>query len=97
MIKINDKPILTKEEILQTGEWVPADYINAMEGYFWKDKTLLEDGYYFYMRRYINDGFTTVHEEGRNRDGLPSKLFEGYIKTANDLEQMVHLLRLREI
>ena len=90
---IDSKNNLTKDEILITNDWLEADYINAMEGYFWKHKNIKEDGYTFYMRRYKNDGLTTVIEEGRDEN----KLFEGYIKNISELKQMVHLCRLKEI
>ena len=90
---ISSKTHLTKEEILSTGDWYEADYINLMEGYFWNHTSIEECGYVFYMRRYKNDGFTTIIEEGK-RD---NKLFEGYIKNIDELRQVVHLCRLCEI
>ena len=35
---ISSKNHLSKDEILSTGDWYEADYINLMEGYFWKHK-----------------------------------------------------------
>ena len=90
---ISSKNHLTKDEIISTGDWYEADYINLMEGYFWKHKNIEEDGYVFYMRRYKNDGFTTIVEEGKD----DNKLFEGYIKNIEELKQIVHLCRLHEI
>ena len=89
----SSKNHLSKDEILSTGDWHEADYINLMEGYFWKPKNIEEDGYVFYMRRYKNDGFTTIEEHGKKRN----KLFEGYIKNIEELKQVVHLCRLHEI
>ena len=63
---ISSKNHLTKDEIISTGDWYEADYINLMEGYFWKHKNIEEDGYVFYMRRYKNDGFTTIIEQGKD-------------------------------
>ena len=45
------------------------------------------------MRRYKNDGFTTIIEQGKD----DNKLFEGYIKNIEELKQIVHLCRLHEI
>ena len=90
---IDNKPNLTKNEILSTGDWLEADYIGGMEGYFWKHKTILNDDYTFYMRRYKNDGFTTIKEEGKH----DNKLFEGYIKTLDDLTSIINLCKLKEI
>lgn len=91
--KIDDKCLLSKEEILSTGDWLEADYIGGMEGYFWKHKSIQYDDYTFYMRRYKNDGFTTIKEEGKH----DNKLFEGYIKTLDDLASIMNLCRLNEI
>ena len=33
---ISSKNHLTKDEVISTGDWYEADYINLMEGYFWK-------------------------------------------------------------
>ena len=90
---ISSKNHLTKDEIISTGDWYEADYINLMEGYFWKHKNIEEDVYVFYMRRYKNDGFTTIIEQGKD----DNKLFEGYIKNIEELKQIVHLCRLHEI
>ena len=90
---MSSKNHLTKDEILSTGDWYEADYINKMEGYFWKHKSIEEDGYTFYMRRYIDEGFTTIVEQGRDEN----KLFEGYIKNIEELKQLVNLCRLHEI
>ncbi len=90
---IDSKTTLTKEEILSTGDWLEADYVNNMEGYYWKHRSIKEDDYSFYMRRYKGDGFTTINEEGKS----PNKLFEGYIKNSEELKQIVNLCRLREI
>lgn len=92
--KIDSACILTKEEILSTDDWYLSDYINLMEGYFWKHKNIKEDGYNFYMRRNKNDGYTTIVENGRDDD---NKLFEGYIKNNKDLKQITLLCRLHEI
>lgn len=89
----SSKNHLTKDEIISTGDWYEADYINLMEGYFWKHKNIEEDGYVFYMKRYKNDGFTTIIEQGKD----DNKLFEGYIKNIEELKQIVHLCRLHEI
>jgi hypothetical protein len=90
---ISSKNILTKDEILSTGDWYESDYMNYIEGYFWKHKSIAVDGYVFYMKRYNDDGFTTIIEDGRKEN----KLFEGYIKNIEELKQIVHLCRLHEI
>ena len=90
---INSKNILIKHDILLTNNWIEADYINDMEGYFWYHKNICEDGFTFYMRRYKNDGFTTITEQGRD----DNKLFEGYIKNLEELKQIEYLCRLHEI
>lgn len=92
-MRIDSPTTLTKEEILSTGNWYEADYINVMEGFFWTHKSIRDDGYTFYMRRYKNDGFTTIIEEGRD----DNKLFEGYIKSLDDLKDVERLLMLHEI
>lgn len=84
---------LTKYQILSTNDWLEADYINSMEGYFWKHKNILNDNYTFYMRRYVDSGFTSIIEEGKDEN----KLFEGYITNILELEQIIQLCRLREI
>ena len=89
------KTFLTKDEILATGDWYEADYNSIMEGYFWKHKSLLNNQYTFYMRRHNDDGFTTITEEGHNRDDI--RLFDGYIKNLDELKQIVHLCRLHEL
>lgn len=45
------------------------------------------------MRRYKNDGFAIITEQGRD----DNKLFEGYIKNTEELRQIVHLCRLHVI
>ena len=85
---------INKNTILSTGDWIEADYINLMEGYFWTHKNIRDDGYTFYMRRQKGDGFTVIVEE--NKDGNKT-LFEGYINTLDELKQITHLCRLREI
>ena len=85
--------MITKQEIISTGDWYKADYINLMEGYFWVHKSIQKDNYTFYMRRYKNNGFTTIEEEGRE----DNKLFEGYITSLDDLQIIVKILKLREI
>lgn len=84
---------LTKDQIISTGDWYEADYINLMEGFFWKHKNILENGYTFYMRRYKDDGFTTITEQGKD----DNKLFEGYITNIEELKQIIHLCGLHEI
>lgn len=84
---------LTKEQILNSGDWLEADYINDMEGYHWKHKSILNDNYTFYMRRFKSDGSTIIIEEGRD----DNKLFDGYIENIEDLNQVVRLLKLNEI
>lgn len=86
------KITLTKEMILSTGDWYEGDYINQMEGYFWKHKSILNDGYTFYMRRYLNDGLTIITEEGRE----DNKLFEGYIKSMDNLKNIIDILHLEK-
>jgi hypothetical protein len=93
-IDISSKNELSKDEILSSGDWIEADYLNLMEGYFWKHKNIKEDGYVFYMRIHANDGFTTIIEENEKDS---NKLFEGYIKNIEDLKQVIHLCRLNEI
>ena len=85
--------MLTKQEILDTNDWYAADYANNMEGFFWKHKSILNDDYTFYMRRFKTDGHTTIIEEGR--DKIP--LFDGYIESIEELKQITHLCRLHEI
>lgn len=83
---------LTKDEIISTGDWIEADYTGSMEGYFWAHTSIQKDGYVFYLRRNNYDGFTTILEKGKKND---NKLFEGYIKNIEELNQIVHLCRLR--
>lgn len=90
---IDSKTFLTKEEILLTGDWYLSDYTEGMEGYFWAHNSIEDDGYTIYMRRYNNDGMTTITEMGRE----DNKLFEGYIKNLEELGYIVHLCRLYEI
>lgn len=85
--------IITKDEIISTGDWYLADYINSIEGFYWKHKNVYEDGYVFYMRRNKSNGFSTIIEEGRD----DNKLFEGYITSFDELKQIVHFCRLHEI
>jgi hypothetical protein len=92
--KINSPSNLTKEEILSTNDWCKAGYINLIEEYFWKHKNKENDGYNIYMVRQKNDGFTKIILEDKEDD---DKLFEGYIKNIFELNQVVHLLRLRDI
>jgi hypothetical protein len=86
------KTTLTKEEILSTNNWYLADYINSHEGYFWKHKSIEEDAYTFYMKRDINDGYTTI-EEYYNDNTI---LFNGYILSLEDLITVERLLQLHE-
>lgn len=86
------KTTLTKEEILSTNNWYLADYINSHEGYFWKHKSIEEDDYTFYMKRDINDGYTTI-EEYYNDNTI---LFNGYILSLEDLITVERLLQLHE-
>lgn len=92
-MNIRSKVELTKDEILSTQDWYLSDYINNMEGYYWKHKSILNDDYVFYMRRDKSDGYTVIKEEGKDDD----KLFQGYIKTIDDLLQITNLCGLREI
>lgn len=85
---------LTKDEILSTGDWYETDHINLVEGYFWKHRNIEVNGYVFYMKRFINDGYTTIVIEGRED---VNTLFEGYITNIDELKQIVHLCRLHEI
>ena len=87
---ISSKNHLLKDEILSTGDWDEGDYANMMEGYLWKHKSIQKDGYVVYMRRYKNDGYTTIEEQGKEEN----KLFEGYISNIEELNQIVHLCRL---
>jgi hypothetical protein len=85
--------MMTKEDILATGDWYEADSINQMHGFFWRHKSIADDGYVFYMKFFSNDGFTCIEEKGRDEN----KLFEGYLKTPSDLEDIVRLCCLDEI
>jgi len=85
--------MITKQDILLTEDWYEADYINLMEGYFWKHKSIQEDDYTFYMKRYKDNGFTVITEEGKEEN----KLFEGYITSLDDLQTIIRLLKLKEI
>lgn len=87
---VSNKNHLSKDEILSTGDWDEGDYANMMEGYLWKHKSMGKDDYVIYMRRYKNDGYTTIEEQGKEEN----KLFEGYINNIEELNQIIHLCRL---
>jgi hypothetical protein len=91
---ISSRTILTKDDIIQTGDWYLSEFINSMEGYFWIHKNIKDDSYTFHMKRSKDDGHTIVIEI-TSLDN--NKLFEGYIKNLDDLKDMIHLTRLREI
>lgn len=93
--KINDKCILTKRQILATGDWSEADYINSHEGFFWVHKSISEDEYTFYMKRDSVDGSTKIIEEDRKCNDRV--LFDGYIKDLGELARAVDLLKLHEL
>lgn len=85
--------MITKQEILDTNDWYASDYANNMEGFFWKHKSILNDGYTYYMKRYKTDGYTTITGEGN----YENTLFEGYIENIEELKQITYLCRLHEI
>lgn len=88
--------MITREEILTTKDWVLSTYMNGNEGYFWIHKNILEDCYTFEMKIDLGTGFTTITELSK-MGNLDLTLFNGYIKTKEDLEQVIRLCDLREI
>ena len=85
MVENMDKRILSKTEILSTGNWSEGKHIDSMERYYWNSEYTR-----FYMRIF-DDGFATILEKRKDEN---NKLFEGYITNIEELNQVVHLLRL---
>lgn len=86
--------MLTKEEILETGNWYLSDYINSHEGYYSTKYSISNDGWVFYMKRRLDDGFTIIREE--HADSTLETLFQGLIMDLNDLNNITRMLDLNK-
>jgi len=86
------KSMLTREEIISTNDWYLSNYTNSFAEYFWKHKTIVNDGYTFSLTRYDYDGHTKIMETGKE-DII---LFNGYIESLDELNFLIKLCILRE-
>ena len=99
MTLISDKTTLTREEILSTNKWYLSTYINNEEVYFWEAINNETRGYGIEFKFCKDDGFSTITEINMYTQAgyEDNKLFEGYIKNLEELNQIVNLCRLQEL
>jgi hypothetical protein len=88
--------IPSKEDILSTGDWEEPNYYKSqgspygeMYVYQWVHNN--ENVQMLVSKS--GDGFTIIYDDYKERN----KLFQGYIESLEDLDQVIRLCRLHEI
>lgn len=94
MTNNKNNPVIrfTKEELLSTGDWIDYGLNGVRQLFIWKHIDP-EIAISCELLIYFDDGHTKLTEYD-NDDDFQRPLFEGYIETLEDLQQIIKLCKL---